>query len=71
MFGKLRTKHLLLLLVLLGGAWWISGLFSTRAQQRTFREDILQLDTNAITGFIITPAPYKRLPPIRFAQAPR
>jgi hypothetical protein len=69
MFGKLRTKHLLLLLVALAAIWWFSGLFSPRAQQRTFRENILKLDTNAVTGFTITPALYKEFPPIRFQRA--
>jgi hypothetical protein len=69
MFGKLHTKHLLLLILGLAGLWWLSGLFSPRAQQRTFRENILKLDTNAITGFTITPALNKGLPPIRFQRA--
>ena len=69
MFGKLRTKHLVLLLVALAAIWWLSGLFSPRAQQRTFKEIILKLDTNTITGFTITPALYKEFPPIRFQRA--
>lgn len=69
MFGKLRTMHLVLLLLGLGGLWWLSGLLSPRAQQRTFREYILKLDTNAVTGFTITPALYKAFPPIRFQRA--
>ena len=66
MFGKLRTKHLLLLLGLLAALWWLSGLFSPRAQQRTFREDLLKLDSNTVTAFTITPALFKQLPPFRF-----
>lgn len=68
MFGKLRTKHLVLLLLALAALWWLSGLISPRAQQRTFRESILKLDTNSVTAFTITPAPYKEFPPIRFQR---
>lgn len=69
MLGKLRTKHLLLLLLALAAIWWFSGRVSPRAQQRTFRENILKLDTSTITGFTITPALNKGLPPIRFQRA--
>lgn len=69
MLGKLRTKHLLLLLLVLAAIWWFSGRVSPRAQQRTFRERILKLDTNTITGFTITPALNKGFPPIRFQRA--
>ena len=69
MFGKLRTKHLVLLLLLLGGLWWLSGSISPQAQKRTFREYLLKLDTNTVTGFTITPALYKQFPPIRFRRS--
>ncbi len=70
MFGKLKTKHLVLLLILLAGVWWASGLFSPRAQQRTFREELLRIDTNTINSFTFQPAPYKHLPPLRFERRP-
>jgi len=69
MLGKLRTKHLLLLLLALAALWWLSGQLSPRAKQRTFREDIFKLDSSSISGFTITPALYKQLPPIRFQRA--
>lgn len=68
MFGKLRTTHLVLLLLGLAAVWWLSGLISPIAQQRTFTESLLHLDTNAVTGFTITPASYKGFPPIRFER---
>lgn len=68
MLGKLRTTHLVLLLLVLAAIWWLSGLISPNAQQRTFAESLLHLDTNAVTGFTITPASYKEFPPIRFER---
>ncbi len=68
MFGKLRTVHWLLLLVVLAAIWWISGSVSQRAQKRTFREEILRVDSNTISSFTITPGPEKQLPPIRFER---
>lgn len=68
MFGKLRTNHLLLLLALLAGLWWLSGRFSPVAQKRTFRDSLLHLDSNSVSAFTFTPAPYKRLQPLRFRR---
>ncbi len=70
MFGKLGTKRLLVLLALLTAVWWISGRFSPRAQQRTFRAQLLALDSNSVSSFTITPAPFKRLPPLDFQRTP-
>lgn len=68
MFGKLRTTHLLIVLALLMALWWISGQVSPRAQQRTFREQLIALDSNAVTSFTFTPAPFKHLPPLDFRR---
>ena len=68
MFGKLGTKHLLVVLALLTALWWISGRFSPRAQQRTFREQLLVLDSNTVSSFTLTPAPFKHLPPLDFQR---
>lgn len=68
MFGKLRTKHLVLILLGLAGLWWLSGLISPSARARTFRDTLFTLDTNAINAFTITPASGKGLPPLRFTR---
>jgi hypothetical protein len=71
MFGKLRTSHLLLIVAALAALWWITGQLSPTAKQRTFREDILQVDTSALSSFIIVPALYKGLPPMHFMRQGR
>ncbi len=68
MFGKLRTKHLLLLVVALAALWWLSGHFSASAQQRTFREVIMKVDTGSVDSFTIIPAKFKRVPDLRFRR---
>jgi Domain of unknown function (DUF4340) len=70
MFGKLRTGHWLLLLVVLALVWWASGSVSPQAQKRTFREEILRLDSHTVQAFTIVPAISKGLSPIRFARKP-
>ena len=68
MSGKRTTRYLLLLLGALALLWWLSGLLSPGAKQRTFRETLLELDTNTIGAFTITPAPYKGIPPFHFRR---
>ena len=71
MFGKLRTSHLLLIVAILAALWWITGLLSPTARQRTFREQLLQLDTASLGSFTIVPALSKGLPPLRFLRKGR
>jgi hypothetical protein len=68
MFGKLRTVHWLAIVAALAAIWWWSGRSSPRAQQRTFRDRLLQVDTAALSEFTLEPAPFKGLPPIHFRR---
>ena len=68
MFGKLRTSHLLLIVAILAALWWITGLLSPTARQRTFREQLLQVDTASLGSFTIVPALSKGLPPLLFLR---
>lgn len=68
MFGKLRTSHLLLILAVLAALWYITGLLSPTAKQRTFRDQLLQVDTASLASFTIVPALYKGLPPMQFLR---
>jgi Domain of unknown function (DUF4340) len=68
MFGKLRTSSLLLVLLALLGIWWWSGRVSPQAQQRTFKEVLVRLDTSTINTFTLIHAPFKGFPEIRFTR---
>ena len=68
MFGKLRTGHWLVILALLAGLWWWSGRVSPTAQQRTFKEVLVQVDSSTITAFTLVHAPFKGFPNIRFTR---
>ncbi|MBL0043209.1 MAG: DUF4340 domain-containing protein [Flavobacteriales bacterium] len=68
MFGKLRAGHWLAILALLGGLWWWSGHVSPKAQQRTFKEVLVQLDSSTISAFTLVHAPFKGFPNIRFTR---
>lgn len=68
MFGKLRTSHLVLIVAALAALWWITGLLSPTAKQRTFREQLLQVDTASLGSFTIIPALSKGIPPLRFMR---
>lgn len=48
MFAKGSTRWLLLAVVVLAAVWLLSDKFSTRAQQRTFREEVIVLDTASV-----------------------
>ncbi len=69
MSGKHKTRNLLLLIGGLVLLWWLGGLFSPAAKQRSFRSSLFDLDTNLIRSFIITPAPVKQLPPFLFRRS--
>lgn len=69
MFGKLRTGHWLLILVVLGSIWWLTGRLSPSAKQRTFREMVMQLDTNSVRTFSVHPAPFKKYPTLVFSRS--
>ena len=49
MFAKGSTRWLLLAIVVLAAIWLLSDKFSTRAQQRTFREEVIMLDTTSVS----------------------
>lgn len=68
MFGKLRTSHLLLIVAALAAVWWVTGQLSPTAKQRTFRAQLVQVDTASLVSFTIVPAPYKGLPPLHFLR---
>ncbi len=55
MFNKLGTRTLLIVAVVLGLAWFLADRFSEGSQQRTFRSEILRLDTAAVTRIRIVP----------------
>lgn len=53
MFGKGATRYLVLLLVALAALWVLSSLFGTRSKSRTFRSEVIRLDTNAVSAIAI------------------
>ena len=69
MFGKLHTKWLVAIVLVLAGLWWFSGR-STGAQQRSFREVLLRVDTGALRSFAIAPALWKKVDTLRFRREP-
>jgi hypothetical protein len=66
MFGKLGTKRLLIIVLVLAGAWWAFDHFSGSGRERSFKESLLQVDTTAITAFRFEYAPKKHGPAMLF-----
>ena len=55
MFNKLGTRTLLIVAVVLGLIWFLADRFSAGSQQRTFRSELLRLDTATVTRISILP----------------
>ncbi len=68
MFGKLRAVHWVAILAVLGIIWWLSGRVSPAAQQRTFREEIMRVDTAKVNAITIVPAAKRRYPELHFMR---
>jgi hypothetical protein len=60
MFGKLGTRRLLIIVLLLAGAWWAFDRFGNAAKERSFKGSVLEVDTTTITAFRFEPALKKR-----------
>ncbi|HEY0977461.1 MAG TPA: DUF4340 domain-containing protein [Flavobacteriales bacterium] len=55
--------------VLLGTVWWWSGRDPRIAEERSFRAEVLQVDTGALHSFIVRPAPSRGFPPMLFTRS--
>lgn len=54
MFNKLGTRTLVIVAAVLGLIWFLADRFGTGSQQRTFRSEILRLDTAAVSRIRIS-----------------
>lgn len=53
MFGKRSTRILLIAIAALAVVWVLSERFSTRAKTRTFRPEVIRLDTASVTTITV------------------
>ncbi len=68
MSDKARIILLGCLTAALALLWWYSGRRQEFAQQRSFREHLLQVDTATLHAFTIVPAAVRHLPPLHFER---
>jgi hypothetical protein len=66
MSDKLRLALLAALVAALALVWWLGGRTPEEAEQRSFREVLLHVDTARLDSFILRHATAKHLPPLRF-----
>lgn len=66
MSDKVRITLLAALVVVLALIWWIGGRTPLEAEQRSFRQQLLAVDTAALRSFSISPAGARHGSPIQF-----
>ena len=68
MSDKVRIAVMAAIVIVLALVWWIGGRTSKQAEQRTFREHLLRVDTAALSAFTIVPSPSRRAPALHFQR---
>ncbi len=68
MSDKTRIGLLAALVIALALFWWLGGRTPEVAEQRSFREHLVQLDTALLTSFTIVPSPSKKAPALHFER---
>ena len=68
MSDKTRIGLLAALVMVLALFWWLGGRTPEEAEQRSFREHLIQVDTARLNSFTIIPAPSQKAPALHFQR---
>ena len=68
MSDKLRIALLAALVAVLALVWWLGGRKPEVAEQRSFRQELLAVDTAALRSFTIIPPPSRSGAPLQFQR---